>query len=71
MGFILYCDLKDTHILRKPVAIAEDNNNRLRQIDTWERRRNYREKVIETTKEDRAMEIARTFLQQRTTKDIQ
>ena len=86
VGFIFYRDLKDTRILRKLPAISEDNNNRWRQIG--ERRCNFREKVIATTKEhmemmlgemgnrklgveDRAMEITRTFLQQRTTRDIQ
>ena len=86
VGFIFYRDLKDTRILRKLPAISEDNNSRWRQIG--ERRCNFREKVIATTKEhmemmlgemgnrklgveDRAMEITRTFLQQRTTRDIQ
>ena len=86
VGFIFYRDLKDTRILRKLPAISEDNNNRWRQIG--ERRCNFREKVIATTREhmemmlgemgnrklgveDRAMEITRTFLQQRTTRDIQ
>lgn len=86
VGFIFYRDLKDTRILRKLPAISEDNNNRWRQIG--ERRCNFREEVIATTKEhmemmlgemgnrklgveDRAMEITRTFLQQRTTRDIQ
>ena len=86
VGFIFYRDLKDTRILRKLQAISKDNNNRWRQIG--ERRCNFREKVIATTKEhmemmlgemgnrklgveDRAMEITRTFLQQRTARDIQ
>ena len=85
VGFIFYRDLKDTRILRKLPAIAEDSNNRWR---IWERRLNFKEKVIASTKEhmqmmlaeisnrklgveDRAIEITRTFLQQRTTRDIQ
>lgn len=86
VGFIFYRDLKDTRILRKLPAISEDNNNRWRQIGERScnfrekviaTTKEHMEMMLgemgnrKLGVEDRAMEITRAFLQQRTTRDIQ